>query len=199
MSTNSEHGTSGEEQSDFEADFDVEEDFSVEGNEPEGAEAIAGQLRTSVLTDDDDDDDDDDNPYSGEPLADKEWLRNYNLRRARAQEQESFLNERFNGSAAASSWCKCGHCSVQHFTKPKECSCCTEIERCAVALNDESVVQEVGSVPTCITEHPAFRPLCLERWSLKYAADRYKTKFHRRYRQTNSESRYSSFYQKMCK
>ena len=89
--------------------------------------------------------------------------------------------------------CKCGHCSVQLLTKPKECISCTEIEQCTVALNDASVVQEVGSVPACITDHPGFRPLCLEKWSLKYAADRYKTKFGSRYRQKNSESRYSSF------
>ena len=79
-----------------------------------------------------------------------------------------------------------------HLTKPKECSCCTEIDQCAVALSDGSVVEEVGSIPKCKTEHPGFRPLCLERWSLKYAADRYKTKFGRRYPQTNSESRYGS-------
>ena len=82
-----------------------------------------------------------------------------------------------------------GHCSVKHLRKPKECSCCTEIEQCAVAMNDDSVVQGVGSVPTCITEHHGFRPLCLEQWSLKYAADHYKTECGRCYRRTHSESR----------
>ena len=101
MISDSEHGTSGEEQSDLETDFDVEVDNSMEENRPAGAEAIVGQLQTTVLCDDDEDDD---NPYSGEPLADEEWLRNYNLRRARAQEQESFLNQRLDGSAAASAW-----------------------------------------------------------------------------------------------
>ena len=101
-SSDSEHDISGEEQSDFEADFDVEVDNSLEENRPVGAAAaIVGQLQTTVLCDDDEDDDD---PYSGGPLADEEWLRYYNLRRARAQEQELFLDQRLDGSAAASAW-----------------------------------------------------------------------------------------------
>ena len=102
MSSDSECGDSREENSDFEVDFDAEVDLLEEGKQSEGAGAIANKSRTSVLYDDDDEDDD--NPYSGEPLADEEWLRNYNMRRARAQEKESLLNERLNGSAAASSW-----------------------------------------------------------------------------------------------
>ena len=68
--------------------------------------------------------------------------------------------------------------------KAKECNCCQEVHGCITSLNDEEVVREVGSAPGCITEHPGFRPLCLQPWSLKLAADRYKTKFNRRYRQT---------------
>ena len=101
MSSDSDHATSGAEQSDFGADFDVEVDHSLEENRPEGAEAIMGQLWTTLPYDEADDED---IPYSGEPVADEEWLRNYNLRRARAQEQESILNERLEGSAAASVW-----------------------------------------------------------------------------------------------
>ena len=74
MCSDSEHGTSGKERSDFEADFDVEVDYSLEEESSVGAEAIIEQLQTTELCEEDEDDD---SPYSLEPLADQEWLRHY--------------------------------------------------------------------------------------------------------------------------
>ncbi len=50
-------------------------------------------------------------------------------------------------------------------------------------LDDEKIV--------CITQHPGFRAVCLERWSLRMAAWNYKTKGHEKYRQWAGEERNS--------
>ena len=55
-----------------------------------------------------------------------------------------------------------------------ETKCCTEIEQCMAALNTELVLNEVGTAPPCITLHPGFRIVCLEPWSLRMAAGKYK-------------------------
>ena len=41
----------------------------------------------------------------------------------------------------------------------------------------------------CITEHPGFRPVCLEKWSLRLAASKYKTKAKQQYTQKGDEDR----------
>ena len=53
----------------------------------------------------------------------------------------------------------------------------------------EDVLLEVETLLPCVTLHPGFRVICLERWTLKQAADRYKTKLKKSYRQTGSEER----------
>ena len=41
----------------------------------------------------------------------------------------------------------------------------------------------------CITQHPGFGPVCLQKWSLRMAGERVKTKAKQRYRQTGPEER----------
>ncbi len=79
---------------------------------------------------------------------------------------------------------------------PKECCCCNEIQACLDALNDDVVLAESddGKPPPCITQHPAFQVMCLDRWALRMAADRYKTRNFRRYIQIGSEERYNYYY-----
>ncbi len=84
--------------------------------------------------------------------------------------------------------CKCGRCSLEELSNAKECKCCTEIESCMVAINDAEVVEEVGSVVSCVTEHPGFSAVCLNKWSLRLAADKYKTRHGRRYRRAGFEN-----------
>ena len=69
--------------------------------------------------------------------------------------------------------------------------CCTEIEDCMEALKEDDVLQDSAdsSPPFCVTLHPGFRPVCLEKWSLRYAAGKFKTRQKKRYRQTGSEER----------
>ena len=53
------------------------------------------------------------------------------------------------------------------------------------------VVEDIpdGTVLKCVTQHPGFNTVCLDKWSLRMAAERLKTKDKRRYRQTGSEER----------
>ena len=64
-----------------------------------------------------------------------------------------------------------------------------EIDECMECLSSDIVVEEVGTKPKCITQHPGFSQVCLQKWSLQLAADKYKTKNKTRYRQTGSENR----------
>ena len=56
-------------------------------------------------------------------------------------------------------------------------------------LSTDIVKQELGDAENIIgiTQHPGFRPVCLERWSLRMAAWKYKTKGNERYRQQADE------------
>ena len=42
----------------------------------------------------------------------------------------------------------------------------------------------------CITEHPGFQPVCLEKWSLRLAGSKYKTKAKQHYREKGNEERF---------
>ena len=85
--------------------------------------------------------------------------------------------------------CKCGKCNSQYLQNPNEFLCCAEIDGCVECLSHEMVIEEVGKKPDCVTLHPGFSQVCLQRWSLRLAADKYKTKNKTKYRQTGSENR----------
>ena len=70
--------------------------------------------------------------------------------------------------------CKCGNCSTETLQTSLECYCCTEIEACVSSLSSHRVLAECGTPPTCVTDHPGFRPICLETWPLLAAATKYK-------------------------
>ncbi|XP_046841138.1 uncharacterized protein LOC124435242 [Xenia sp. Carnegie-2017] len=87
-----------------------------------------------------------------------------------------------------SSWCKCGFCQVTLLQNPQEAWCCQELKPVAESLTHQSVLADLSSIPCCVTLHPGFKPVCLEKWSLKMAARKYKTKEQRRYKETGSEN-----------
>lgn len=61
------------------------------------------------------------------------------------------------------------------------------MEKCLEALEDDWVIEETRTPPECITLHPAFEKVCLEKWSLRLAASKYRTIDRRKYKQTGSE------------
>ena len=89
--------------------------------------------------------------------------------------------------------CKCGNCGINLLANSHECLCCSELEGCEEALKNEEVLEDLKAEGLldvkCITQHPGFSQVCLQKWSLKLAADKYKTKSKSRYRQEGTENR----------
>lgn len=50
----------------------------------------------------------------------------------------------------------------------------------------------------CITEHPGFRPVCLEKWSLRLASGKYRTRDKQSYKKTGSEERCDDHLLRCC-
>ena len=86
---------------------------------------------------------------------------------------------------------KCGNCSVLSLQNISECYCCRELEGCLESTKTDLVLQDIGADVNleCVTEHPGFNPVCLQKWSLRFAAGKYKTKGKQQYRQKGSEER----------
>ena len=59
------------------------------------------------------------------------------------------------------------------------------------SLQSKLVLQDLApdTELTCVTQHPGFHPVCLEKWSLRLAAWKLKTKIKKKYEQTDSEER----------
>ena len=69
-----------------------------------------------------------------------------------------------------------------------ECRCCTEIEGCMLAIDTCEVIADVGNI-SCVTNHPGFSAVCLNKWTLRLSGEKYKTKGGVRYRQTGFENK----------
>ena len=80
----------------------------------------------------------------------------------------------------------CGNCSITFHQFGNECSCCEEMDKCTKSLSEEWVPQ-IKEAPKCITLHPAFNTICLDRWSLRLASGKYRTIDKKSYQQTGSE------------
>ena len=87
--------------------------------------------------------------------------------------------------------CTCENCDRGWLQNISECYCCRELDGCVEALTSELVTNDLapGSELTCITQHPGFNPVCLQKWSLRLAADKYRTKEKKKYSQKGAEER----------
>ena len=88
--------------------------------------------------------------------------------------------------------CSCGNCAVGNIQNISECYCCQELEGCVESMSSELVLQDLAADEQklkCITAHPGFNTVCLQKWSLRLAAEKYRTKGKQKYRQTGSEEK----------
>ena len=87
--------------------------------------------------------------------------------------------------------CQCGKCELEFLQNISECYCCSELDGCVEALVSDIVLQDLpdGTKLKCITQHPGFNAVCLQEWSLRLAAGKYRTKSKTKYRRTGSEER----------
>ena len=72
--------------------------------------------------------------------------------------------------------CSCLCCSVLLITKAEECQCCHEIDRCG------EIMAEIDQEGQCITLHPGFRDVCLNKYVLEVASLGLKTKSSQSYK-----------------
>ena len=56
--------------------------------------------------------------------------------------------------------------------RAEACICCQEIEQVNNKLNEAVTNGEFEEEPTCITQHPGFHPVCINRWVLQSALQR---------------------------
>ena len=77
--------------------------------------------------------------------------------------------------------CNCGNCNIENLVEAKECRCCTELPNCVAALSivnkdvfESSDDDATNTQQICITNHPGFDAICLNRWSLELASDNLK-------------------------
>ncbi|XP_046862728.1 uncharacterized protein LOC124456292 [Xenia sp. Carnegie-2017] len=128
--------------------------------------------------------------YENEPLADEEWLKKYIRETEEERRQTEELERRMQNEVPLDSWCHCGNCRVPLLVNPKECRCCHEIANCMIEMQDHMVVSELGRQPKCITEHPGFDAICLNRWALNLAANLYQRQDGVRYHKGFLEQRF---------
>eukprot|EP00795_Rhopilema_esculentum_P016075 gene16075-7424_t len=127
--------------------------------------------------------------YLDEPLADEEYMRRFNQETAERVQKEEKLKKRFENAFDLENWCKCGHCSVKLLQNPEEFLCCQELEGYIEALQSEEVQRDIAGEMTCVTDHPGFADVCLKKWCLKQAADKYKTRAGQKYDKSGKEKR----------
>ena len=71
--------------------------------------------------------------------------------------------------------CACENCLVMG--RVEACKCCREIEQVKSKLNEAVTCGECTEEPTCITQHPGFQPVCINRWVLQTAWFQYKQQY----------------------
>ena len=80
-------------------------------------------------------------------------------------------------------FCRCSNCSVSLVTKAQECICSKEIDRC-----EEVMEEAIGDRTVCITHHPGFESVCLNRHVLEVAAMGLKTRIGKSYTTVRGQS-----------
>ncbi|CAH3179583.1 unnamed protein product [Porites lobata] len=85
--------------------------------------------------------------------------------------QRKSSSRRRRGTTVSTKICSCSNCSVSLVTKAQECICCKEIDRC-----EEVMEEAIGDRTVCITLHPGFESVCLNRHVLEVAALGLKTR-----------------------
>lgn len=71
--------------------------------------------------------------------------------------------------------CSCAACNTDNLVKKEECFCCQDIDRCIQKM--ESFDGEI----TCITQHPGFPAVCLNKDVLEAASVGLRTSKGRSY------------------
>ena len=75
--------------------------------------------------------------------------------------------------------CTCGNCQV--LGRVEACICCQKIEAVQNKLIKAVTSGECEEQPQCITQHPGFQAVCINRWVLQVAWYQYKQQYKATY------------------
>lgn len=75
--------------------------------------------------------------------------------------------------------CTCGNCQI--LNRNEECTCCSEFSQFCDKNREAVETGEVAEAPVCITQHPGFQAVCLNRWVLQTAWYQYKQQYSQSY------------------
>ena len=68
--------------------------------------------------------------------------------------------------------CCCGNCIVM--STPEECVCCYEYPAIESKMKECGVEAESSQAKACITNHPGFSAVCLNKWVMQMSYNGYK-------------------------
>ena len=68
--------------------------------------------------------------------------------------------------------CTCGNCQI--LNRNEECTYCSEFPEICNKNREAVEMGEVAEAPVCITQHPGFQAVCLNRWVLQTAWYQYR-------------------------
>ena len=71
--------------------------------------------------------------------------------------------------------CACENCQIME--RAVSCVCCQEIDQVQNKLIEAVSSGECEEQPKCITQHPGFHPVCINRWILQTAWYQYKQQY----------------------
>ena len=71
--------------------------------------------------------------------------------------------------------CTCGNCQI--LNRNEECTCCSEFSQFCDKNREAVETGEVAEAPVCITQHPGFQAVCLNKWVLQTAWYQYKQQY----------------------
>ena len=75
--------------------------------------------------------------------------------------------------------CTCENCQI--LNRNEECRCCSEFPKMCNEIREAVEMGEVAEAPVCITQHPGFQAVCLNKWVLQTAWYWHKQQYSQSY------------------
>ena len=87
----------------------------------------------------------------------------------------------YNQSQTKLIYFRCTCENSQILNRNEECTCCSEFPEICNKNREAVGMGEVAEAPVCITHHPGFQAVWLNRWVLQTAWYQYKQQYHQPY------------------
>ncbi|XP_060576054.1 P2X purinoceptor 7-like [Ruditapes philippinarum] len=122
-------------------------------------------------------------PYQFEPIV--------RLDEGNSNNQADVIENEEPERSGNTNWCECENCRAMD--TDKESICCNEID--SVKLKIEQYKEETATELSCITRHPGFQSVCLDRYVLETAYYQYRQLYGEVEHTNNERQRYVAYRQ----